>query len=57
MTETQGDYLGCLIVLIGLIPMLIGVQRASDGNPQAMRPYAIASGVLSVIGVVVVIVT
>ena len=57
MTETQGDYLGCLIVLIGIIPLLISVHVAGKPNRRraSVNRWIAISGVFSVIGVAVVV--
>jgi hypothetical protein len=57
MTETQGDYLGCLIVLIGIVPLLLAVHHAGHRRQRAVAFWIMLSAILSVIGVAVVILT
>jgi hypothetical protein len=57
MTETQGDYLGCAIVLIGMVPLLLAVHHAGHRRRRRVVMWAAASALMSLIGVAVVILT
>ena len=57
MTETQGDYLGCIVVLIGLVPLLVAVERASRGRIRMVRGLIAVSVLCSFVGVATVILT
>lgn len=57
MTEAQGDYLGCLIVLVGFVPLLLAVHSAGLRRRRAVTGWILLSAILSVIGVAVVILT
>ena len=58
MTETQGDLLGSLIVLVSTGLLLTAVHRASSSrDAPEVRSLVIASVILSVAGVAVVILT
>ena len=58
MTETQGDLLGSLIVLVSTGLLLTAVRRASSSrDAPEVRSLVIARVILSVAGVAVVILT
>ena len=58
MTETQGDLLGSLIVLVSTGLLLTAVHRASSSrDAPEVRWLVISSVILSVAGVAVVILT
>jgi hypothetical protein len=57
MTETQGDFLGCAIVILSLAPLLRAVTLAERGQLHKARWLTLVSMAMSLTGVFVVIVT
>jgi hypothetical protein len=57
MTEAQGDYLGCVIVLLGIVPLVVAVHHAGRGNRRRMLGFFVLSIACSIVGVAVVILT
>ena len=58
MTETQGDLLGSLVVLVSTALLLTAVHRASASrDTPEVRWLVISSIILSIAGVAIVILT
>jgi hypothetical protein len=57
MTEAQGDYLGCVIVLLGIVPLVVAVHHAGRGDRRRMLGFFVLSVACSIVGVAVVILT